>query len=135
MIVRKLSTRFGSIQPPLSVCGIGGFSHARYTLIEPAHMPEDIESIELVNGQHADWRNGVYYGDASGGKYTKHPALRRVGVGLACYAQGVFHFGLYSNLPGPIQTVGRGEIFALLLLAQHLPEHAECEFVTDNFSV
>ncbi|MDP6586649.1 MAG: hypothetical protein QF535_18485 [Anaerolineales bacterium] len=82
-----------------------------------------------------DWGNGIYYGDASGGVYTQYPALRRIGVGLVSFKNGIFKYGVHTNLPGQVQTVGRGECFALWMLVRALPNLADCEFVTDNYNV
>ncbi len=107
---------------------------SKYTNIDPAYKPSDDENIILINDEDDNWKDGVYYGDASGGENTKYPALRRIGVGLACF-NDLFKFGLHSNLPGSIQTVGRGELFALVLLVRYLHRHTVCEFVTDNHNV
>ena len=86
-----------------------------------------------ANSKH--WDSGTYYGDASGGEWTEHPTLRRVGVGLLKGANGVFLHGVSSNLPGSVQTVARGELFAFLLLLRHLSVNSIGEFVTDNLNV
>ena len=81
------------------------------------------------------WDSGLYYGDASGGVYTQYAELRRVGVGLTKFHNGTFHSGIHCNLPGTVQTVGRGELFALLVLARSLNPSSNVEFVTDNQNV
>jgi hypothetical protein len=63
-------------------------------------------------------------------------ARRRCGVGLvAIHDDGTINFGLHSNLPGLIQSVGRGELYALLLLVRLLVPLSNCEFITDNQNV
>lgn len=39
---------------------------------------------------------------------------------------------MYCNLPGPVQTVPRGEVYALLLLLEHAEAMSDIEYVTDN---
>ena len=81
------------------------------------------------------WASAVY-GDASGGEHTQYNALRRCGVGLASVREDhELNFGLFCNLPGDIQTVSRGELFALVVLARFLVPMAECELITDNKGV
>ena len=38
-------------------------------------------------------------------------------------------------MPGDVQTVARGELFAFVLLLRHLVDNSEAEFVTDNLNV
>ena len=72
------------------------------------------------------------YGDASGGAFTKSPFLRRIGVGFTCIEQeGKLIWALHFNLPGVMQTVARGELYAILRAAQLDEENAEIDFVAD----
>ena len=65
--------------------------------------------------------------------FTKHNQLRRCGVGLACINEhGTLLWAIRFNLPGPVQTVARGELFAILRAAQLAEEGATIDFVTDN---
>ena len=113
-----------------------GLLPAHYTYIPDEHNATDTLTIKYVQcNQHYVWDSHIYYGDASGGKNTSYSKLRRCGVGLVCHTHGVFHYGLHSNLPGPIQSVGRAELFAFVLLLRHLPAHATTQFVTDNLNV
>ena len=83
-----------------------------------------------------NWGSGTYYGDASGGEYTQYSKLRRVGVSVVlCDQPGRIAFGISSNLPGDVQSVGRGELFALVLLLRCLEQNTQVEFVTDNYNV
>jgi hypothetical protein len=41
-------------------------------------------------------------------------------------------FGIKFNLPGTVQTVGRGELFTFVVLVRHLPFFADIEYITDN---
>jgi len=128
---------------PKAVAGSGedeclwlrGILPSKYTFIDPIYAPSDNENIVYNNENNIDWKNMVYYGDASGGVYTQYPALRRIGVGLVAYKDSNFQFGVHTNLPGQVQTVGRGECYALFILVRSLPNLADCEFVTDNFNV
>ena len=73
------------------------------------------------------------YGDASGGKFTRYAALRRVGVGIVSIDQeGNVIWGQRFNLPGKVQTVARGELYAIVRAAHLAEEYAEIDFVTDN---
>ena len=75
----------------------------------------------------------VVYGDASGGKFTSYPALRRVGVGLAAIDSiGNLVWGLSLNLPGQCQTVPRGELFAIFYTVFKSEDNTNIEFITDN---
>ena len=53
---------------------------------------------------------------------------------MFCDSLGNTCFGVSSNLPGLVQTVGSGEIFALVLLLRNLDYNAQVEFVTDNYN-
>ena len=112
-----------------------GISPSHYTEISHQYLPTEELNIHVDNNHNVSWSSGTYYGDASGGKYTQYKALRRCGVGLVRFVDGVFHFGMHTNLPGPVQTVGRGELFALVLLVKHLQPNTEVDFVTDNENV
>ena len=80
------------------------------------------------------WGSGTYFGDGSGGVYTKYPTLRRCGVGVAKFnlTNETLEFGAFSPLPGVVQTVARAEAFALHLLCKHASFKAELTFITDN---
>ena len=57
---------------------------------------------------------GTIYGDASGAEFSVDPLLRRIGVGLAAVDNdGNILWGLSFNLPGDVQTVPRGELYAI----------------------
>ena len=63
------------------------------------------------------WPSGIYSGDGSGGKFTSHPQLRRCGIGICQVVDGEITSGASVTLPGKRQTVGRAELFALLIVA------------------
>ena len=70
---------------------------------------------------HGDWaRFGdatVLYTDASGGNHTKDKRLRRVGWAVAAVSEGErpeFLAAKCGPLPGPKQSVSRGELFAVV---------------------
>jgi hypothetical protein len=91
------------------------------------------KTLIYVNPDRVDWTARAYYGDASGGKYTSHRRLRRCGCGVvAVDSQGSLEFGMKCNLPGAVQTVGRGELFVFVLLVRHLPFLVDIEYITDN---
>ena len=77
--------------------------------------------------------NITVYGDASGGKFTAYPALRRVGIGLAAIDNdGNKIWGISLNLPGKCETVPRGELFAIFYACHKAEPDTSLEFVTDN---
>jgi len=96
-------------------------------------------SIGMCNCQrppitHTDlWPSGYYFGDGSGGKFSKHPSLTRAGV-------GVHHVDLHHNpyfnastpLPGITQTNNRAELYAVLLVTRHSELAGTIDFFTDS---
>ena len=94
--------------------------------------------VDTTDAQQANirWESGTYYGDASGGELTAYSELRRVGVAVCkIYDTGKLQFGVRSNLPGDIQTVARGELFALTDLIDRAEQFSEIEYITDNWAV
>lgn len=82
------------------------------------------------------WQSAQYYGDASGGKVIDIPALRRVAIGIAHYNdENAFQFGFQAPSCGLIQTVARGEAYALLLVVTSVVPDAHVTFFTDCYSV
>jgi hypothetical protein len=113
-----------------------GLLPSHLTELQPGNEPSEDISITYVNDNVIDWSHKVYYGDASGGEHTEYKTLRRVGVSVIFADEnGLFVFGIKFNLPGAVQTVGRGELLALVVLARFLPSDAQVEFVTDNQNV
>ncbi len=54
-------------------------------------------------------------------------------MGLCCItSQGNLAYGVHCNLPGEIQTVPRGEIYALYLLLELASPLSTLDYVTDN---
>jgi len=103
---------------------------------QPHNVPTSELNQQFINPESQPWDSGTYYGDASGGKHTAFKDIRRVGVAVVkCDQPGCTSFGISSNLPGPVQSVGRGGLFALLLLVRHLDHKTQVEFVTDNLNV
>jgi hypothetical protein len=113
-----------------------GIMPEHLTKISDEFLPTPVLSANYVNPDCCFWASGTYYGDASGGEHTEYPKLRRVGVGLAKIDQhGKLLFGIKSNVPGTVQTVSRGELYALALLVDHAIPGATYDFVTDNDGV
>ena len=82
------------------------------------------------------WPSAQYYGDASGGKFTSIPSLRRVAVGVAAYNDdNELQFGVQASPCGPVQSVARGEAYALLLVVTKVELNAYVTFFTDCYSV
>jgi len=106
------------------------------TTISREYLPSNDIVIKYENDPDGQWRSGTYYGDASGGEFTSYPELRRCGCGVAAiHPDGTLHYGASFSLPGEIQTVPRGELYALLFLVDRLAPLTEVDFVTDNEGV
>jgi hypothetical protein len=135
-----LSARAVARASELPCLWLRGILPAHLTEVPPQYEPTNDVTAVYVNpyGVHPNnlWGSGTYYGDASGGEHTEFPKLRRVGCGVAVVDDaGFFLYGIRSNLPGPIQTVSRGELFALVLLISHVSDNSDVEFITDNEGV
>ena len=75
------------------------------------------------------WEPGSFYTDASGGEHNEDPLLRRVGI-AACSLKSMFTAGgafepeveahLMGPLPGPTQTINRGELYAIVQLLKRI---------------
>jgi hypothetical protein len=110
-----------------------GILPASFTRIDPQFAPIEVLEVIYTSPDQAVFGSGTYYGDASGGLHTSHTAIRRCGVGLAAIdEQGQLIYGASFNLPRAVQTVPRGEIFALVLLIRLASEHSNIDYVTDN---
>ena len=66
--------------------------------------------------QH-EWPATTYFTDCSGGNHASIPAIRRCGIGIARLGMRndvpELLWGLMSCLPGEVQTIPRGELFAI----------------------
>ena len=115
-----------------------GILPASFTQLPPGIFPASEPTLCISGPSKPEdfWPSSLYYGDASGSFFSQTPALRRVGVGLAVYDDSnAFLFGVQSALPGPVQTVPRGEAFALLLAVTHAALGAYITFFTDCYPV
>ena len=111
-----------------------GILPSELTLLPDNIAPDDEPCFKYINP--ISWTSGVYYGDASGGVYSKYQKLIRVGCAVAQVDQdGEVTTAAYTPLPGVVQTVGRGELYALLIVPERLQPLSEVTFVTDNFNV
>ena len=93
--------------------------------------PYESSSIDAI----AD--SGVYYGDASGGRFSSYGPLIRCGIGLVKVGYDTDNnkyrkWGVQLNLPGLVQTVPRAELYALQYLMNEATQGANIEFITDN---
>ena len=75
--------------------------------------------------------------DASGGEYGSVPQWRRCGIGITAVTvtglQGVqVHFWAYGPLPGEVQTVPRGELFAIVTAFENTHPEQPLEVITDS---
>ena len=71
--------------------------------------------------------------DASGGQHTSDPRLRRIGWGAVVVDLSSFEglVACFGNLPGPIQTVPRGELHAVRKITQALQLSSSVGVVID----
>ena len=93
------------------------------------HNPHNIPNMYLFG-------SGTYYGDASGGELTSHSELRRFGCAfIALNADNELQYAVDFNLPGQVQTVARGDAYALSYLVSRLKPLSIVTFVTDNMGV
>ena len=107
-----------------------------FTEIDNTDLPPNVLIASEENMFRPDFDSGTYYGDASGGKFTSFPVLRRIGVGVVQVdVEANLVWGHSFNLPGPIQTVPRGELFAILYVIQRTSYNKTIHFVTDNLKV
>ena len=106
------------------------------TVVDPIHAPcvhLNIKYVNTPNPPSTSWVSGTYYGDASGGAHADHPTIRRIGCGLAkINSDGTLLFGARFNLPGPAQSVPRGELFCVVVLVGLVCKGACIDYVTDN---
>lgn len=115
-----------------------GILPAFLTAVSSGEQPDTVLRVkaDAANPARPRWTGGTYYGDASGGKYTSIPAIRRIGCGVAKIDdRGNIIFGFSFDLPAEAQTVGRGELFSLLFVVQNLEEDVEFTYIIDNESV
>ena len=113
-----------------------GLLPASFIDIPPEASPTQQLNITYVNPIEATFESGIYYGDASGGDFTEYPDIRRVGVSFVKVGDnGDLIFAAHFPLPGEIQTVARGELYALLALIRMVSPGSIVVFVTDNKGV
>ena len=104
--------------------------------IPPDNAPVEQTTYTYIEPENFCISSGTYYGDASGGEHTKYPDIRRVGCAfIALDSSDQLRCGAHFPLPGEIQTVARGELYALVCLLKHADQLAEIDFVTDNKGV
>ena len=80
---------------------------------------------------------GIWYGDASEGRFSSYLPFIRCGVGVVKVGFDsnniIFReWGVKLNLPGLVQTVPRAEFYALQLILAEAKPFAKIEFITDN---
>ena len=78
----------------------------------------------------------MHFTDASGGVNAKSPSLRRVSSSIAVLDSALgdpqLSWGLHSPLPGVIQTVPGGELFAIVRCIMHCASGG-VDVVTDSY--
>lgn len=83
-------------------------------LDEAPNQDENIEDEETEGMEGSPWPSGYYFGDGSGGKYSRYPTITRCGVGVHYVdPDKVAQINRSTPLPGKIQTNNRAELYAL----------------------
>ena len=101
--------------------------------IDDQYLPPDAIKENIVKAPTEGWPSSTYYGDASGGESSSISALRRCGCGKAQAGEsGALKMGASFSLRGEIQTVPRGEHFALVYLLKKASHPTEIDYVTNN---
>ena len=89
----------------------------------------DLHVSFLGAAPRGQWPPGVYYTDSSGGPFSSYPLLRRCGCGVAVIDMDYdyetpdpapFCWGAFFALPGAVQTVPRGELFAIVVVVERI---------------
>ena len=96
------------------------------TVNTPYVMDEQLHFVGRLPPE--PWPAGDFYSDASGGPFSSIAAIRRCGVGIAVIqeAPGSDHtcfelvWGVFAPLIGTHHTVPRAELYAMVVIAQHL---------------
>ena len=89
-------------------------------------MPEDQQvgadtPFHMFGKVSLNFGSGVYATDASGGPFADHPRLLRVGCAVVFMSQDdpfECETALAQILPGTDQSVSRGELYAVVMLAR-----------------
>ena len=104
--------------------------------IPPEAEPTNIAFLTWVMSNSGDISSGVYYGDSSGGINTMYPDIRRVGCAFVRVdTEGMPDCIAHFPLPGPVQTVSRGELYSLVILIKQCRRRSTIKFWTDNKGV
>ena len=113
-----------------------GLLPAGLIVIPPEASPVNEDHISWVSKEPVHMCSGLYYGDASGGDFTRYKDIRRVGCAFVVIDEhGVLRFAAHFPLPGAVQTVSRGELYALVMLIRQAQEQSDIELITDNKGV
>jgi hypothetical protein len=108
-----------------------------FVTVQTPYQQEDelcfLDEVPAAGG----WRFSKLWTDASGGEYGSIPQLRRCGIGITAITvtgqQGVqINFGAFGPLPGEIQTVPRGELYAIFSAFENTHLEQPLEVVTDS---
>jgi len=113
-----------------------GSSNARSSTDPAPQVQQDAADANAAPDKeefNKPWPSGYYFGDGSGGPYSKFPTIRRAGVGVHYVSPDkVPTHNYWQPLPGDSQTLPRAELFAVLLVALHVEEAAVVDFFTDS---
>ena len=114
-----------------------GILPSKYINIDEQYLPPENIDVTWVEGltKKDDIRivSGTYYGDASGGKQSMYPEIRRIGCAFAQIDNDDnLLFAAHFPLPGEHQSVPRGELYALVQLIEQAERNTELTYYTDN---
>jgi len=107
----------------------------------PSRQPAQEDEIREENDQEQNpnidsstwWPSGYYFGDGSGGKYSRYPTLTRCGVGVQYVDEEKEpRTNIYTPLPGLIQSNNRAELYALWIVVTNIEIVGKIDFFTDN---
>jgi hypothetical protein len=119
--------------PRFRVCGFEECFPPACAVRPPFPPPTDLLDLHLFDPHGLSpnplvWPPGLYGTDGAGGEFSSIPELRRVGCGIARMSEldggggGGFELIWAANfpLPGAVQTVPRCELFAIMVLLEHV---------------
>jgi len=95
--------------------------------------PNHTQNRNTTEAYPEGWPSGYYFGDGSGGKYSKYEPITRCGVGLHYVSlEKTPLIDASMPLPGKMQTNNRAEIYAILLAVKNVEIAGKIDFFTDN---
>ena len=112
-----------------------GLLPVRYVDVSADWFPDGPQPLTFYKQLHESLPSGVYYTDASGGKYSSVPQLRKIGLGIVQMSIDSpfdISFACTCVLPGRIQTIPRGELYAILTVVMRATKGASICILSDS---